>query len=370
MKTISSITVALSLALGGVSAAWAGAGEVTTVGTPLSTSVSFTESATDPIFIVYAVSVKNEVGNTINNIVFTGATKVLDTSNDPPTPTAALAKFDSATGATCTTTNSDKTAISCSIGQLKAGGSTSFYVTFVAPAFVAPVSVAGAIETSFSGITYYAEGTGGLENSVPLNSTRTWTAADVSLGTTSPSNIISGVPQVNKTLKFFTAPNAVDTTLSDQITTTVSVAGTAPITSTLTIQEAALPTDDTNCIAQGNFYRCYVSDLTIEDTLTQTPFVYPPESGKYLGITLRIDRAAIKPGFKPSNVRVFYKGAQISVCSVTSPSGAPITYQTVPCYTGIVYYKNWNRNSSWPQAWEGSVDVFGVNDKNGRWGIN
>lgn len=338
------------------SPAFAGAGEVTTVVTPLSTNVSYTESATDPIFIVYAVSVTNDVGNTINNIVFTGAT----------TPTSALATFDSATGATCTTTNPDETAVSCSIGQLKAGIGTVFYVTFRAP-----TAAAGSTATSFSGTTFYAEGTGGLENSTPKNSTRRWTAADVLLGTTSPSNIKSGVPQVNKTLKFFTAPNPLGE-LSDQITTTVSVAGTAPITSTLTIQETALAADNTSCIAQGNFYRCYVSDLTIEDTSTAppTPFQYASGSGKYLGITLRIERAAIKPGFKTSNVRVTYDGATINACQVTSPTGAPITYAEVPCYTGIVYYKNWTKNSSWPKAWEGSVDVFGVNDKNGRWGIN
>ena len=365
MKRISSLAVGLSLALGSVSAAWAGAGEVTTVVTPLSTNVSFTESATDPNFIVYAVSVSNEVGNTINNILFTGATA------PDPASSGARATFDSATGATCTTTNSDKTAISCSIGQLKAGASTSFYVTFAAP-----IAAAGSTRTLFSGITFYAEGTGGLANSVPQNSTRPWSADAVALGTSSPNNIKSGVPQVNRTLKFFTAPNLLDAALTDQITTTVSVVGTAPITSTLTIKEAARSTDDTSCIAQGNFYRCYESDLTIEDTSTVPPtkFVYPSGSGKYLGITLRIDPAAIKPGFKSSNVRVTYitdlnERQPVNACQVTSESGAPIKYQTVPCYTGIVYYKNWKRNSSWPQAWEGSVDVFGVNDKNGRWTV-
>lgn len=361
MKTISSMAVGLSLALGGASAAWAGAGEMKTVVTPLSAQVSYTESATDPIFIVYAVSVKNEGGNTINNVVFTGATAPV------PTESSARATFDSATGAACTTTSADLTAISCSVGQLKSGGSASFYLTFVAP-----TAAAESIETSFSGITYYAEGTGGLENSIPPNSTESWTAENVLLGTTSPSNIKSGVPQVNRTLKFFTAPNPVDEALTDQITTTISVAGTAPITSTLTIQEAALPADTTSCIAQGNFYRCYESNLTIEDTSTSpaTPFIYPSGSGKYLGITLRIDPAAIKPGFKPNNVRVTYESQPVYACQVTSPSGAPITYATLPCYTGIIYYKNWKRNSSWPQAWEGSVDVFGVNDRNGRWGLN
>lgn len=361
MKWIAGITIGLGLALGSSTAAWAGAGEVTTDVTPLSTNVSYTESTTDPIYIVYAVSVTNEVGNTINNIVFTGATAPNPASN------GSLATFDSASGASCTTTNSDRTAISCSIGQLKAGESRFFFVTFLAP-----TAASGTTETLFSGITYYAEGTGGLANSVPQNSTRSWTADNVSLGTTSPNNIKSGVPQVAKTLKFFTAPNAVDAELNDQITTTVSVAGTAPITSTLTIQEEPLPSNDTDCIAQGNFNRCYVSTLTIEDTSTvpPTPFVYPAGSGKYLGITLRIDPAAIKPGFKTSNVRVYYEDNAVSACQVTSPSGSTIvTYAVLPCFTGIAYYKNWNKNSPWPQAWEGAVDVFLVNDRNGRWGI-
>jgi hypothetical protein len=335
-------------------AAFAGAGELTTVVTPLSTNVSFTESATDPFFIVYEVSISNEQStNTINNIVFTGATAPV------PASSGALAVFDSATGATCTTTNADRTAISCSIGQLKAGASAPvFYVTFRAP-----TAATGATETQFTGITYYAEGTGGVPQSPPLNSTQDWTAGNVLLGTTSPSNIKSGVPQVNRTLKFSTAPNLVDTELSDQITMTVSVPGTAPVTSTLTILDEALPTTDTRCIAQGNFYRCYISTLTIPD------LVYPTGSGKYLDITLRLDPAAVKPGFKTSNVRVYYDGNPVSACQVTSASGAPITYAALPCYTGIVYYKNWNRNSSWPQAWEGSVDVFAVHDRNGRWGI-
>lgn len=366
MKRISSMAVGLSLALGSISAAWAGAGTTTTVVTPVSDRVSYTESATDPFFIVYAVSVKNEVGNTINNIVFTGATAPV-----PNTSSSALATFDSASGATCTPTNAESTAISCSIGQLKAGASAPiFYVTFRAPTAATPPATA-ATATSFSGITYYAEGTGGVPQSTPQNSTETWSTGNVSLGTTSPNNIKSGVPQVDKTLKFFTGPNTVDTALNDQITTTVNVAGTAPITSTLTIQELARELTDVNCIAQGNFYRCYVSDLTIEDTSTTPPtkFVYPSGSGKYLGITLRIDPAAIKPGFKTSKVLIKYDDNLVPACQVTSGSGAPVTYAKLPCYSGIVYYKNWTRNSSWPQAWEGSLDVFLVNDKNGRWTV-
>jgi hypothetical protein len=360
MKLLSSVALGLGATLGSLSTAWAGAGEVTTVVTPLSTNVSFTESASDPFFIVYSVRVTNEVGNTINNIVFTGATAPV------PTTSGALTTFDSATGATCTTTNPDRTAISCSVGQLKAGGSAVFYVTFVAP-----TAAAGSTDTTFSGVTYFAEGTGGLDNSIPQNSTRAWTAGNVALGTTSPSNIKSGVPQVNKTLKFSTAPNSVDAVLSDQITMTVSVPGTTPITSTLTILDEPLSPTDPDCVAQGNFHRCYTSTLTIRDTSTDPPtqLIYPSGSGKYLGITLRIDPAAIKPGFKPSNVKVYYDGVLVNACQLTSASGAPITYAALPCYTGIVYYKNWNRNSSWPQAWEGSVDVFAVHDRNGRWGI-
>jgi hypothetical protein len=352
MKRISNMAVGLGLALASVSAAWAGAGTTTTSVTPLSDRISYTESQTDPFFIVYSVSVMNEVGNTINNIVFTGATS----------PGSALATFESASGATCTTTNADRTAISCSIGQLKAGQSApTFYVTFRAPA-----AATGTTAISFNGITFYAEGTGG-PNSVPQNSKEAWPVGHdvvVSLGTTSPNNIKSGVPQVNRTLKFATAPNSVDAELSDQITMTVNVPGTAPITSTLTILDEPRPTTDTSCIAQGNFYRCYDSTLTIPD------FVYPSGSGKYLGITLRIDPAAIKPGLKTSKVAIKYEDNTVPACQVTSPSGATIvTYATLPCYTGITYYKNWTRNSPWPQAWEGSLDVFLVNDENGRWTV-
>src|SRR5580765_7415888 len=133
---IASRVLATLLGLAFASVAVAGAGLVTTAVTPLSGNVTYSIPATtNPLvtYIGYTVAIANGGGNTVNNIVFTAQTAV--------TNTAEAATFSSADGATCATTNAAKTAISCSIGQLKAGKAfPTFAVFFLAPAKVGTVA--------------------------------------------------------------------------------------------------------------------------------------------------------------------------------------------------------------------------------------
>src|SRR5690349_15725540 len=152
------------------SSALAGAGIITTTVTPLTNSVTYSSTATTVpprpalvTFVGYTVTVTNGGGNTINNIVFTGAATVTDTDEK--------AVFSSAEGASCTTTNADHTAVQCTIGQLTAGRSfPTFALFFTAPAkdtaTPLPNGDSAHCDTTdcvhFNGATIYAEGTGGV----------------------------------------------------------------------------------------------------------------------------------------------------------------------------------------------------------------
>src|SRR5207245_2519520 len=148
------------------------------------------------------------------------------------------AVFSSAEGALCTTTSADLTAIQCPIGQLRAGQTfPTFAVFFKAPVKVTPLpdGALALCDTTdcahFAGTTFYAEGTGGVPNSIPKNSTQPWSATAVPLGTSNAALIKSAVPKGGGS--FFTG-DGVATTPQDPFTTFVAVpAGPAFTTATL-----------------------------------------------------------------------------------------------------------------------------------------
>jgi hypothetical protein len=179
-------------------AASAGAGVLTTTVTPLSPAVTYSALASASparpaldTYIGYTVSIANAGGNTINNISFTGSTRVTDGDEK--------AVFSSIEGAACTAPTT--TTIRCVVGQLKAGQSfPSFAVFFKAPvkdtASPLPDGLAGSCASTdcviFSGITAYAETTGGPKSPVD-NSMAEWAAGEVTLGTFNPTQVKSAV---------------------------------------------------------------------------------------------------------------------------------------------------------------------------------
>ena len=334
-------------------AAWAGAGVLTTVVTPLSPAVTYSALAsTSPArpkldtFIGYTVTVANAGGNTINNISFTGSTLVTDGDEK--------AVLSSVEGATCTATTT--TSISCTIGQLKAGQAfPTFAVFFKAPVkdTVSPLpdGVAGSCAStdcvSFSGITYYAETTGGASSPVD-NSVSEWTTGQVTLGTFNATLVKSAVPKGGASL--FTGSGGVSSSADPFATTVVVPAGT-----TFTTAEVSETPDGINCT--NNFSACFRSDITIPGTFSP-----------YLTIVLRQDASTILKGTKIESVLIEYTGPGGAV--LVGDCASPTTPRSdgLPCIAKRTHYKS-SRTPGWTAELDGDFEWTLINLKNGSYKV-
>lgn len=334
-------------------AAWAGAGELITTVTPLSASVTYSALAsTSPArpkldtFVGYTVTVANAGGNTINNISFTGSTLVTDGDEK--------AVFSSAEGTTCTATTD--TSISCTIGQLKAGQAfPTFAVFFKAPVkdTVSPLpdGVAGSCASSdcvsFSGITYYAETTGGATSPVD-NSVSEWTTGQVTLGTFNATLVKSAVPKGGASL--FTGSGGVSSSADPFATTVVVPAGT-----TFTTAEVSETPDGINCT--NNFNACFRSDITIPGTFSP-----------YLTVVLRQDASTILRGTKIESVLIEYTGPGGAV--LVGDCASPTTPRSdgLPCIVKRTYYKS-SRTPGWTAELDGDFEWTLINLKNGSYKV-
>ena len=334
-------------------AASAGAGVLTTTVTPLSPAVTYSSLASASparpaldTYIGYTVSIVNAGGNTINNISFTGSTQVTDGDEK--------AVFSSIEGATCTTPTT--TTIRCVIGQLKAGQAVpTFAVFFKAPvkdtASPLPDGLAGSCATTdcvtFSGITSYAETTGGANSPVD-NSIAEWTAGDVTLGTFTPTLVKSAVQKGGGRL--FTGSGGVSTA-ADPFTTAVVV----PAGTTFTTAEIVETPDGINCT--NNFSACFRSDITI-------PGAFSP----YLTIVLRQDASTILKGTKIESVLIQYTGASgtVIVGDCASPT-TPLTNGN-PCIAKRTYYKS-SRTPGWTLELDGDFEWTLINLGNGSYKV-
>jgi len=329
-----------------VTPAFAGAGLVTTEVTPVSTNVTYRDNTNGLVtYIGYTVTITNDPANTntINNVRFTATASATDSAEKPT--------FLSADGATCAATNADQTSISCTIGQLHAGQAyPTFAVFFRAPAKITN-GVAdgdGQDAVAFSGITYYAEGTGGLQ-SPPQNSTGAWTASsNVILGTTNPTLVRSVVPK-NSNVLIFTG-NAAVTTSGNPFATSVKV----PPTPSYTTADIALSAvADPNCT---NFTTCYLSQISIPGTFSP-----------YLTIVLRMDAANIKKGAHIESVVIYYDGVPVGDCaSPTTPFSG--TAAGTPCIAKRVYYKT-KSVPGWTVELDGDFEWQILNLKNGGYKV-
>ncbi|MDP3820192.1 MAG: hypothetical protein Q8R33_01845 [Burkholderiales bacterium] len=334
-------------------AAWAGAGDLTTTVTPLSPSVTYSALASvSPArpkldtFVGYTVTVANAGGNTINNISFTGSTLVTDGDEQ--------AVFSSAEGATCTATTA--TSISCTIGQLKAGQAfPTFAVFFKAPVkdTVSPLpdGVAGSCAStdcvSFSGITYYAETTGGASSPVD-NSVGEWTTGQVTLGTFNPTLVKSAVPKGGGSL--FTGSGGISSS-ADPFATTVVV----PAGATFTTAEVLEAPDSINCT--NNFSACFRSEITIPGTFSP-----------YLTIVLRQDASTILKGTKIESVLIQYTGTGGTVFVGDCASSVTPRSDGIPCIAKRTYYKG-SRTPGWTAELDGDFEWTLINLENGSYKV-
>ncbi len=355
-KNLAALLVAAS-SLAGASTAIAGAGIVNTSVTPLAPNVSYSVAGARPMlaYIGYLVTVSSDPANTntINNVVFTGTASATDAAEKP--------EFLSAEGASCTTTNADRTAISCSLGQLRAGQTYPAFAVF----FKSPVKVVNGTADApgtdfalFSGITYYAEGTGGLENSIPQNSTTAWNAAIVTLGTTSPTTIKSSVPRSGG--NFFTGSGI--STGDDPFATSVTVPAATTFTAQATIAENTFTTvvSGSTTLACSSFSPCYQSKVTL------------PGAFSFLQIVLRQDASTINPGVKIGNVLIWYEGSggagdsyrgYIGLCPTPT---TPVAGQ--PCIASFKHYKN-RSVPGWTTALDGDFEWTIIANENGGYTV-
>ena len=322
-------------------------GTLETTVTTISNNVTYSSAATSryPALVTtigYEVLIANVGGNTSNHIVFTGNT------SDEREP-RHLAVFSSAEGASCEATNAEGTAIACAIGQLKAGeAAPAFRVFFTAPirlpdAAVGPGSVDGGSCTgdcvAFSGTTYYAEGTGGVPQSTPLNSTVDWSAAEVALGTTNPTNVKSVVTKNGGS--YFTNIGGVGDSTTPLATTVTVPPGPASTTAEISQSPFA---EGEDC---SNFYSCSTATITAPVPSGATRF------DPYLTIILRMAATNIRPGTKIGQVEVYY---------VSEPGATPIQIgqcasPTTPRSDGIPC---WAAKKTYPNNYKPNPDLSGA----------
>lgn len=353
--------------------AFAGAGVIKTDVQSLSGDVTYSRvaSGSNPAldtYIGYSVAISNEGGNTINNIRFTATTRVTDT--------AEKATFYSAEGALCAAVRNpltamnpginDGTSIECAIGQLTAGKAFPKFAIF----FKAPVKVgdnglgdnSGSDKVTISGITYYAEGTGG-PNSVPDNSTNEWPELpiEVTLGTCNPDRVKSALPKSGGT--FFTG--GAESCASDPFAVSVKVPQYTTY-STVELDESDV-SSNINCSSLGNFFKCFSAKVDIPNV------VFAETSGKYLTIVLRTLASNIKPGAKISSVLIQYDdGISPNRFLVPQCSGptTPLTGTDAgkPCIAKAVYYKN-KSVPGWTPELDGAFEWTLINLRNGSFDL-
>jgi hypothetical protein len=352
MRRLLSTFLCVLVSLGCLSSAWAGAGEMSTVVTPLSANVTYSiGGATTPprldTFVGYTVSITNSGGNTINNIRFTGTTSVTDA--------AETATFDSVEGGSCTF-SADRKSIDCVIGQVRAGQSApAFAVFFKAPVKVVNGSfdVNGQDFVNFSGTTFYGEGTGGEPQSTPTNSTELWSTAAVALGTNNPQLVKSVVPKAGG--NFFTGNGAV-ATAADTWTTSVKVPATGAYTTALIAETTGAPP--------------LAPDLL---DLSATTLAIPGQFAQ-LVITLRRDATTILKGAKIASAAIVYDNPSnagdpritypYTVLACTDTTWGVLPQIGIPCINRrIAYTKKTAPTPAWEDDWE--FEVFALD--NGRY---
>ena len=272
--------------------AHAGAGTLIVDVKPLSTNVTYSDNpatTSNPLvtFVGYAVTVKNDGGNTINNIRFVGKATA-----DGPNEIAVYAP--SSVGPSCTTTTAEQNEISCSLGQLKAGVPFPTFAVF----FKAPVKGGSGTDfLQFSGTLFYAEG-----SPTPVNSTKPWVTDPVELGTTNPEKVKSGVRKEGGAI--FTGSGI--PIAGDNFATSLNVPG-LPAANSFGFAELAESVPDALNICPSNVACLNFVDVAVKDKeggakITFTPTVVTDPLAQYLVVKLLRDSTAFQGSINSANV--------------------------------------------------------------------
>lgn len=340
MKTRLSVAIATSMLLA-APVAMAGAGQINTTVVTVTPNVTYSAAAsgTTPALktlIIYTVSVSSDPANTntINNVRFTGTATATAGTSEPVV-------FDSAVGASCVTTNAQQSAIECAIGQLRAGQTYPTFTLFFrgpAKATTLPDGVDGQCSTtdcvSFAGTTFYAEGTGGLDTSVPQNSTVAWSAsANVTLGTSNPTRVKSGLGQAGG--KLFTGGGGVPTSINKlaMVSDVPALSTTTYTTADLLITKQLATDTSGTCGNAGNLNECPTFSVNIPGDFPVAP---------YLTNTYRVDATNLRKSGSQvlNNALIYYRSTEsgpetlVNACTNGAPAG-----NGIPCVLDKKCYK-------------------------------
>jgi hypothetical protein len=283
-------------------------------------SVSISRSGL-PTYVAYKMLMLNSSTNTVNQVVLTATTTVLDGS----TPTSNVAKYVTvvnlgASSPNCpsappTPTNS----VVCQIGQLKSGESREFFLIFQTPLTGTSIH--------FNGSTNFSEGNS--SNSPPANFTKTVTG-DTTLTTTATQDVNSNVKTILPPVGggFFTGANGkVDST--NAFSTSVSIQPSAYVTDNAIVEETGGGT-----YACATAYFCYglFSSISVDDAKDDAKIYF---TSPLITIILRQDVSSLstkKPIPSIDSVKIFYSptGELVDQALVPSCSVTP-AYKDHPC---------------------------------------
>ena len=277
---------------------------------PTVSKVSISRSGL-PTYVAYKVKLLNSSFNTVNQVVFTGTTSIVD-----DVPNSDIAKYVAvvnlgAGNPNCPAASSTPAAsVVCQIGQLKSQESREFFLIFQTPLVGDTVHFAGT--TNFS--------SGNSSNAPPANFTKV-VERDTTLTTTETSDVNSNVKTILPPVGggFFTGANGkVDST--NAFSTSVSILPSAYVTDNAIVEE----TSGTYACATSYFCFGLFSSISVNDAKNDAKIYF---GTPLITIILRQDASSISTkNPKPSinDVKIFYSStgnvadqALVPSCSVT-----------------------------------------------------
>jgi hypothetical protein len=319
----------LAAALLGAVAAWCGTPawaanasdlKVTLDGRPLD-SVSLSRQNL-PTYIAYRVTLANTGGNTINQVRLTGTT-VADGST-----AAAFNSVVVNAGITPTCGPAGAAVVTCTVGQMKAGNSSDFFLLFQTPT--------DGVHLNFELDTTFSEGNS--PNSPPANITESPLTFNVLL--TQPDGNVN--THVNTVIlpaggTFFTGPNGVVSS-TNPFSSIVTLPAVTNLVTNNTIDLASVPSFQCgNSIS----YFCFglSSSINVDNAKDDSKVFYP--AGQIITIILRQDASSLStkhPIPKVGDVQIFYNpndpqfpgdvGALVPACTGNLPQ------PNQPCVSG------------------------------------
>lgn len=264
-----------------------------------------------PTYVAYKVTLLNSSSNTVNQVVFTGTTKVVD-----DVPNSDIAKYVAAVNLGAGTPNcpaassTPAASVVCQIGQLKSQESRQFFLIFQTPL------VGDAVH--FDGVTNFSEGNS--SNAPPSSFTKLVTG-DTTLTTTETADVNSKVITVLPPVGggFFTGANGkVDS--SNAFSTSVSIQPSAYVTDNAIVESGG----PTYACAPGYFCYGLFSSITINNAKDESKIYF---GTPLVTIILRQDATSLatkKPIPSIDSVKIFYSPtgeiadqALVPSCSVT-----------------------------------------------------